>query len=68
MSGLEVARHLQEDVHVSSTPILFLTGLVPETERLETSDSASQYIAKPFSPDLLAERVASALPGLSVAS
>lgn len=65
MSGLEVARHLREDAAISSIPVLFLTGLVPESERVE---AAAGVIPKPFSPKLLAERVASALRGVSNAA
>lgn len=66
MSGLEVARHLREDGAVTSIPVLFLTGLVSETE-LDARPEApgSSYIAKPFSPDLLVKRVAEALPGIA---
>jgi CheY-like chemotaxis protein len=63
MSGLEVARHLREDSAVSSIPVLFLTGLVPESE-LDSGPSSS-YISKPFSPDLLVKRVAEALHGVA---
>ena len=62
MSGLEVARHLQEDGAIASTPVLFLTGLVPEQE---SGSADSDYIAKPFSPDLLVHRVESALSTLA---
>ena len=67
MSGLEVARHLQQDSHVSSIPVLFLTGLVPEAEREPAlHPSSSSVIAKPFSPDLLVRRVSAVLSAATV--
>ncbi len=60
MSGLEVSRRLQGDATTSSIPVLYLTGLVPESER-DTSGSVQGYIAKPFSPALLIERIESVL-------
>ena len=60
MSGLEVNRRLQGDATTASIPVLYLTGLVPETDR-DSSGSVQGYIAKPFSPALLIERIESVL-------
>ncbi len=60
MSGLEVSRRLQGDATTASIPVLYLTGLVPEAVR-DTSGSVQGYIAKPFSPTLLIERIETVL-------
>lgn len=59
MSGLEVNRRLQSDATTSSIPVLYLTGLVPESSG---GTNVQNYIAKPFSPRSLIQRVESALP------
>jgi CheY-like chemotaxis protein len=59
MSGLEVNRRLQSDATTSSIPVLYLTGLVPESPG---GANVQDYIAKPFSPRSLIQRVESALP------
>ncbi len=59
MSGLEVNRRLQSDGATSNIPVLYLTGLVPEASRDATVEG---YIAKPFSPRSLIERIDSTLP------
>ena len=56
MSGLEVNRRLQGNAKTATIPVLYLTGLVPEAAR-NTSGSVKGYIAKPFSPTLLIERI-----------
>lgn len=56
MSGLEVSRRLLGNAKTASIPVLYLTGLVPEAVR-DTSGSVRGYIAKPFSPTLLIERI-----------
>lgn len=61
MGGLEVARNLQQDSQVSSIPVVYLTGLIPEAEAALASFRPSSVLAKPFSPNLLVKRVASAL-------
>ncbi len=60
MSGLEVNRRLQGNAETASIPVLYLTGLVPEAVR-DTSGSVQGYIAKPFSPALLLERIETVL-------
>ena len=60
MSGLEVSRRLQGNGKTASIPVLYLTGLVPEAAR-NTSGSVQGYIAKPFSPALLIERIETVL-------
>lgn len=59
MNGLEVNRHLQSDATTSSIPVLYLTGLVPETPH---DSNVQGVIAKPFSPHSLIERIESTLP------
>ncbi len=60
MSGLEVNRRLQANAKTASIPVLYLTGLVPEAVR-DTSERVQGYIAKPFSPALLIERIETVL-------
>lgn len=60
MSGLEVSRRLQANAKTASIPVLYLTGLVPEAVR-DTSGGVQGYIAKPFSPALLIERIETVL-------
>ena len=62
MSGLEVSRRLQGNAMTASIPVLYLTGLVPEAVR-DTSGGVQGYIAKPFSPTLLIERIETVLLG-----
>ena len=51
LSGLEVARRLGD-----STPVLFLTGLPPDDEALDSSGVRGS-IEKPFSPAVLLRRI-----------
>lgn len=60
MSGLEVNRRLQSNPETATIPVLYLTGLIPDAPGAGTSESA--YIAKPFSPQSLVERIDSLLP------
>uniref|UniRef100_UPI000E6C5C3C response regulator n=1 Tax=Thermomonospora amylolytica TaxID=1411117 RepID=UPI000E6C5C3C len=59
MNGLEVCRRLREE---SAVPIVMLTALGEETDRLVGLESgADDYVTKPFSPRELALRVRSVL-------
>ncbi|MBQ9576364.1 MAG: response regulator transcription factor [Muribaculaceae bacterium] len=50
MSGFELARHLKQDPATASIPIIFLTALGDEKDKLHGFDlGADDYIAKPFS-------------------
>ncbi len=60
LSGLEVNRRLQSNPETATIPVLYLTGLIPDALRAGTAEPA--YIAKPFSPQSLVERIDSILP------
>ncbi len=60
MSGLEVNRRLQGNPETATIPVLYLTGLIPDALRAGAGEPA--YIAKPFSPQSLIERINSILP------
>ena len=62
LSGLEVCRRLKEDAATAATPVLLLSGLVQQTERRAAEGVGAQgFIAKPFSPATLVERIDDAL-------
>ena len=52
VNGLELYKRVSEDDHLSAVTVLFLTG----QEEAEVPDDAG-YVAKPFSPSKLLERV-----------
>ena len=59
MDGMEVCRTLREE---SSVPIVMLTAMVEEDDRLAGLDlGADDYVSKPFSPRELAARVRAVL-------
>ena len=59
MDGMEVCRAVRED---SSVPIIMLTAMVEEDNRLAGLDlGADDYVTKPFSPRELAARVRAVL-------
>ena len=62
LSGLEVCRRIRADPATSRTPVLLLSGLAAplEAERLAAT-GASGWLAKPFTPAALLERVRAAL-------
>jgi DNA-binding response OmpR family regulator len=62
LSGLDVCRLLHEDPASSRTAVLLLSGLLPplESESL-TRAGAQGWLAKPFTPADLLERVQSIL-------
>lgn len=61
-SGLEVCRRLRRMPETASVPIIMLTGLGEETDRIRGLEAgADDYITKPFSPKELLARVAAVL-------
>lgn len=59
MDGLDVARHIRKE---SNAPIIMLTALVEETDRLIGLElGADDYITKPFSPREVVARVRAVL-------
>ena len=57
-SGLQLCRHLRQDARTAPLPILVLTSLVREKERVEGLDAgADDYVTKPFSAAELRARV-----------
>ncbi len=58
MDGMEMCRHLKEDLRTNHIPIILLTartGFIHEHSGLDTG--ADDYITKPFKPQLLKMRV-----------
>jgi len=63
MSGYDVIKELKADPETREIPVIFLTGKTdPENERMGYSLGAVDYICKPFSPQLLLEKIESHLP------
>jgi DNA-binding response OmpR family regulator len=62
MSGYELARHLKRDKATASVPIIFLTALGAEDDKLQGfALGADDYIAKPFSVREVLARVKAVL-------
>ena len=62
VDGLEVCRRLRRDRVLANLPIIMLTALVEETDRLVGLElGADDYITKPFSPRELVARVRAVL-------
>lgn len=58
LSGLEVCRRIKADSATASTPIILLTGFVQEAEREAGEQAGAEgFIAKPFSPAALLQRI-----------
>ncbi|GIH97807.1 response regulator transcription factor [Planobispora siamensis] len=62
MSGIDVCRALRQDPVTAGLPIILLTARAQESD-VETglTAGADDYIVKPFSPRVLADRVHSVL-------
>ena len=62
IDGLEVCRRLRRDPVLGTVPIIMLTALVDETDRLIGLElGADDYITKPFSPREVVARVKAVL-------
>jgi DNA-binding response OmpR family regulator len=62
IDGYELTRRLREAAETSSIPVILLTARAqPEDVARGFAAGADDYITKPFSPELLAGRVATAL-------
>ena len=62
LDGLEVTRALRADPQTAALPILLLTARAQEADvEHGLAAGADDYVVKPFSPEALAERVASLL-------
>jgi DNA-binding response OmpR family regulator len=58
MDGFDVTANLRADPRTANIPVLFLTARSTDGDRLEGLRSgAVEYITKPFSPSVLAEKV-----------
>lgn len=63
-NGLEILARVRESARFRSLPVLVLTALGSEAERVRGLDlGADDYVAKPFSPRELAARVRARLRG-----
>ncbi len=62
MSGLDVCRQLRDSVETINTPVLMLTAKSEDEDILAGFDAGTDdYLPKPFSPQVLAARVAALL-------
>ncbi|MBI3021726.1 MAG: response regulator [Candidatus Omnitrophica bacterium] len=60
LNGFQVARMIKFDKRLKSTPVLLLTVRQQETDRnLGHRVGADEYLAKPFDPQQLLDRIAS---------
>jgi two-component system, OmpR family, phosphate regulon response regulator PhoB len=58
MTGIEVCRALRSEAATRDTPIVMLTARSSDSEREEgLAAGADDYIAKPFSPETLLEKL-----------
>jgi len=58
ISGIEVCRKIREDDRIKDTPVVILTADKNECDKEECLTlGISDYIAKPFSPKKIAERI-----------
>jgi len=59
MDGFEVARRIRQDPEFADLPILMVTGLTTQTDRLRAVEvGINDFIAKPFDPTELQLRSA----------
>ena len=62
LSGLEICRSMRADPSVSGVPIIMLTALTEETDRIVGLEIGSDdYVTKPFSPKELVARIGAVL-------
>lgn len=58
MDGLELSRHMKEDMSISHIPVILLTARVLEEQRAEGyATGADSYITKPFQASTLLARI-----------
>lgn len=64
MTGYEACRHLRRMEKTKDVPIVFLSAKGQEAEIKQGLDAgATQYILKPFAPDVLANKIKDVLNG-----
>lgn len=62
VAGIEVLRHIRSSAHSSRTPFIMLTAEAYRENLVEALEAGvTDYISKPFTPDILGEKVAIAL-------
>jgi DNA-binding response OmpR family regulator len=60
--GLDVCRRIRQNAKLSTTPVIFLTAMAAEADRVQGLElGADDYITKPFSPRELVARVRAVL-------
>ena len=58
MDGIEVCRRLKQDPNLSEIPVLFISALGDETDKVRAFDSGGQdYVTKPFQVEEVLARV-----------
>ena len=63
MDGIEVCRHLREDMGKESLPVFFITALDPDETINANLGPKTDYIRKPFNKAEVRERVKKAAQG-----
>lgn len=62
MSGIEVLSYIRRDLELYSIPVLMLTGRrSAQDERIAFNTGATDYLTKPFEPEVLAETISDLL-------
>ncbi|GAA3762571.1 winged helix-turn-helix domain-containing protein [Terriglobus aquaticus] len=60
--GLDVCRRIRQNAKLSTTPVIFLTAMAAEADRVQGLElGADDYITKPFSPREMVARVRAVL-------
>jgi two-component system chemotaxis response regulator CheY len=63
MSGIELLRHVRADDRYKSIPFLMVTAEAQQANLVEAVQAkVSNYVVKPFTPDMLAEKIAKVIP------
>jgi len=69
MSGFDVLRKIKKNRKTKSIPVIMVTGLTgPDDEQQAMREGALDYIAKPWAPGELEDRIRIALPNLQASS
>ena len=63
MDGIEVCRHLREDLGNESLPVFFITALDPDETINANLNSVTDYIRKPFNKAEVRDKVKRAVLG-----
>lgn len=64
VSGLDLTKQIKEDSEISAIPVIIITALANEhdRERIVSESRCDDYLAKPFLPEDLADKIGRFLP------